>query len=215
MIGVYNAKKRDRDFLKITIGEKYRICYWALYSVMALPFSVMSAVTANWWMIAFYPLSAAVVAFSPSLNKSVNLRLSHPLLTKDAYEYLSGFRFSSLLYVGLLVFSVLGACNGNVQIPKVVSLVVIYVLNAFYMLDYRCEYILNYPNARAIFIFKMKNILINNAVCLFPFLVLILGFSFSMHSLYTCAILSMLGTLSFRILLEKTGLVELLLVTLL
>ncbi|MBR5972598.1 MAG: hypothetical protein IK017_08095 [Paludibacteraceae bacterium] len=219
MIYVYNAKKKDREFLKIIVGKKYKICYFILYMIIALPFLLISALETNWCEMVLYPLSAVLIAFSPSLKKNVRLRFSHPLLTKDAYEYLSGFRLSSVLYVVLFVISVMGAFNGNVKISKVMSAVVVYILNLFYMIDYRSEYVLNYSHAKSIFILKIKNIVVNNAVCLLPFLVLILGFEHTIHSFYICvlmyviSVMTMINTLSFRILFEKTDVIEALLVT--
>ena len=219
MIYVYNAKKKDREFLKIVIGKKYKICYLILYMIIALPFLLISALEASWFEMLLYPLSAVLIAFSPSLQKNVRLRFSHPLLTNDAYEYLSGFRFSSVLYVVLFTISVVGVFNGNVKISKVMSAVAVYILNLFYMIDYRSEYVLNYSTAKSIFILKIRNIVFNNAVCLLPFLVLILGFEHTIHSFYICllmyvvSVMTMISTLSFRILFEESDIIEGLLVT--
>ena len=219
-IYVYNSRKRDRAFLKTVVGRKYRVCYLSLYMVIAFPFLVVSAITGDWYEIILYPLVATIVAYMPSLNGFARFRLSHPFLTKGAYEYISGFRAWWVWYAVLLLVSVLGAYNGNTRIPKVMSIFASYVMIMFYTMEHRREYVLNYPKASTIFIFKMKNIIVNNAVCLIPFLVLILGFERSVHGLYICVMLylismtTMFSTLSFRILFEKQDVLTFFIITL-
>lgn len=219
LIYIYNSMKKDREFLRIVIGKKFKICYFILYMILALPFFIVSILKANWSELALYPFVAICVTFIPTIKNNVRLRFLHPLLTKDAYEFLSGFRISGVWYVVLFVISVMGAINGNVKISKVMLVVAIYILNLFYMIDYRSEYVLNYSNAKSIFFLKIKNMLINSAVCLIPFFVLILAFEHTTHSFYICVLLyiisvmTMICTLSFRILFEKSDIVEALLVT--
>lgn len=220
IIYIYNARKRDREFLRIVVGERYKLCYCILYSIISFPFFLISLLKTDWIVAASYPLLAVFITFLPSFNKFVGLRFSHSFLTKDAYEYQSGFRFSSMLYVALFLFSVMGACHGNSQIPKVLVVCAVFLLNVFYMLEYRCEYVLNYSKASAIFLFKVKNITINNAVYLLPFFALILVFEHSTRSLYVClmlyiiSVVTMISSLSFRIIFEKPDLIACLLITL-
>lgn len=209
LICYYNSQKRDRIFLKIIIGKTYKICYWILYTVISLPFFMVSVLTANYLMACLYPIVAAIVAFLLSSTININFRISHPLLTKEAYEYLRGFRSLSVIYICLLVFSLLGAWAGNMRIPKVLTFLTIYLLNCFYLLDYREEYVLNYSRARDMVVLKLKNIIINNAVCLLPFFVLLVAFEHSMYSFYMClwyytiSVVTMINSLCFRILFEK------------
>lgn len=219
-IYVYNSRKRDRDFLKMVVGGRYKVCYFLLYMIIALPFGCVPAIRGDWYEVVLYPLIAAIVAYLPPLSGLARFRLSHPLLTKGAYEYVSGFRSWWVWYIVLLLVSVLGAYNGNMRIPKVMSIFASYVMIMFYTMEHRREYVLNYPKASAVFMFKIKNIVANNAVCLLPFLVLILGFERSMHGLYTCVMLylisvaTMASTLSFRILFGKQDVMSFFLITL-
>ena len=219
VIYVYNSRKKDRDFLKMVVGGKYRICYLSLYMVIAFPFLVVSAFRGDWYDVILYPFFAAVIAYLPPLGGFARFRLSHPLLTKGAYEYICGFRTWWVLYVVLLLVSVLGAYNGNMRIPKVMSIFASYVLTMFYTIEHRREYVLNYPKASTVFIFKLKNIVVNNAVYLLPFFALILGFERSLHVLHTCMMLylismtTMVSTLSFRILFEEQEIMTFILIS--
>lgn len=212
-----NVKMKDRTFLKMTVGTSYRLCYLALYSMISLPFLAVSVVSfvalanieSNWCILALYPVITLTIAFLPSLDKSVGIRISHPLLTKDAYEYLSGFRTQFVAHIVMFAISVFGAWHDNIRISKAITILMVFLVNLFYMSEYRCEYLFNYLNANAVFKLKFKNIVVNNIVCLLPFFLLLLVFDPTSHTLYTCAIIyvvcveTMASTLAIRIIFEK------------
>ena len=205
----YNWKKKDREFLKIQFGNDYKICYFLLYTILSLPFLIISVVSANWMIVFFYPMIAAFIAFLLQANKIVDLRISNPLLTEDAYEYVSGFRAISIFYIALFVFSFMGAYAGNMRIPKILSCIAIYIFAMSYFLEYREEYLLNYSCVIDVFKKKVKDVIVNNVVCLIPFFLLIFCFEHTCRSLYLCillyviSVLSMINILTFRILFER------------
>lgn len=212
-----NVKMKDRTFLRMTVGTGYRLCYLALYSMISLPFLAVSVVSfvalanieSNWCILALYPVITLTIAFLPSLDKSVGIRISHPLLTKDAYEYLSGFRTQFVAHIVMFAISVFGAWHDNIRISKAITILMVFLVNLFYMSEYRCEYLFNYLNANAVFKLKFKNIVVNNIICLSPFFLLLWAFAPTSHTIYTILMLylvsvaTMISTLAIRIMFEK------------
>lgn len=214
LVFFYNSRKKDRDFLKSIVGMKYKVCYFALYFMISLPFLAISVANGEWYEVLLYPFLVAIVSFSPTISGTFHsLKVTHPLMCKESYEYVEGFRSCWLAYVAVLFFSMLGAYHGNIQISKVMTILVCFMLVFFHSLEYRREYVLNYPKAISVFLFKIRHIVLNNVIWLLPFMVLIVAFSPTFGSLRFCLVMalvsmiSVINALSIRILFERQDLI--------
>lgn len=209
VVVAYHFNRRDISLLSVLYERRLKHLVFAQYMLIALPFIGISLSQGRIFQSLAFPI-VSLVAFLP--NKVSFHHLSHPFLTKGNYEFISGFRKNSLVYILLIILAIIGAVVNNNNLVFVTIGVNILIIMSYYNMAIHREYFLNYPSAKHFFQFKLYALLKDYGILQAPFFVI---YSISSQDVVSCLSIYILGcflviqALSLRVLFSPNILMQL------
>lgn len=168
----YQQYREDGELLRILSGHRPVRQYAVEYILFSVPFVLLSLLAGKWVELPVYLLTP-LVALLPRARVRYVL-MSHPLLMKGSYEFISGFRQVSVVYLLLLIGCVMGGVYANVNLVIVCIFIWMFFMMGFHFVSFRQEYLLNYSSARSLLTFKLRAIFCNTVILLAPMLAVML-----------------------------------------
>lgn len=168
-----HQKRKDVDFLSITMGRRY---LWRLltldYTMIALPLAVLNLLRGNIPVALELVSVALVVAITKRCSWQV-FKPTRTLLRMGGFEYEKGFRESMIVYCIAVILSVIAACYGNINLGKfaTITLFLVFVVPSTNIIAKR-EYMVCYRSMKRLDIMAITNALAYMAVLIIPFVVL-------------------------------------------